>query len=514
MGSIIEDPYCCAVRRPESYCKANFTPVKAMSMFTTKYRLLGSVSAILLAGFLATSVAAYLVSRDSIEHGIAEQALPLTGDNIYSEIQKDILRPVFISSLMAHDTFVRDWILGGEKDQDQLVRYLRAMKEKYGTITSFLVSNLSNKYYYAGGTLKSVRPDEPRDAWFYRVRDMKPDYETNVDPDMANRDSMTIFINHRVLDYRGNFIGATGVGLTLDTMGRIIDRYQQRFKRDIYFLDAQGGLVLAGKAMQAQRGSIRGRPGVGSIASAILNGSSVPTRLSYRSGSGADVLVNSRFIPELGWYLVVEQNVSDDMRPVRQVFAVNLAISFGVTLLVLLITLLMVNRFQRRIEKVATTDALTGLLNRQALELLFRQSMLASQRSGKPLSAILFDIDHFKQNNDTHGHLAGDALLRFVADTAKSVVRQSDIVTRWGGDEYLILLGDCDRIQAITLAEQLRQRIAREAVDLGDGVTVSTSISAGVAQYHAGDSDTGFFTRADGALYTSKTGGRNRVTGA
>ncbi len=484
-----------------------------MSLFTTKYRLLGSISAVLVAGFLATSVTSYLVSRDTIELGIAEHALPLTGDNIYSEIQKDILRPVFISSLMAHDTFVRDWILGGEKDPDQLVRYLAAMKDKYGTISSFLVSNQTSKYYYAGGTLKAVRPDEPRDAWFYRVRAMKPDYETNVDPDMANRDSMTIFINHRVLDYRGNFIGATGVGLTLDTMGRIIDRYQQRFKRDIYFLDTKGNIVLAGKAMQAKRGSIRGQQGVGSLADAILNGSSAPTRLSYRSDL-SDVLVNSRFIPELGWYLVVEQNVSDDMRPLRQVFAANLAISFCVTLLVLLMTLLMVKRFQRRLEKVATTDALTGLLNRQALELLFRQSILASQRSGKPLSAILFDIDHFKQINDIHGHLAGDVLLRHVADTARSVVRQSDIVTRWGGDEYLILLGDCDRIQAITLAEQLRQRIAQHPVDLGEGVSVPIHISAGVAQYHDGDTHTGFFTRADGALYTSKTGGRNRVSAA
>lgn len=484
-----------------------------MSMFATKYRLLGSVSAILVAGFLATSLAGYLVSRDTIEQGLAEQSLPLTGDNIYSEIQKDILRPVFISSLMAHDTFVRDWILAGEKDPDQLVRYLRTVKEKYGTISSFLISNASGKYYYAGGTLKSVREDEPLDAWFFRVRAMKEDYETNVDPDQANRDTMTIFINHRVLDYRGNFIGATGVGLTLDTMGHIIDRYQQRFKRNIYFLDGKGSIVLTGKAMRSQSGSIRARKGMADIADALLNRSSVPSRLSYRSDK-SDILVNSRFIPELGWYLVVEQNVNDEIRPVRQVFALNLAISFGVTLLVLLMTLMMINRFQRRIEKVATTDALTGLLNRQALELLFRQSILSSQRNGKPLSAILFDIDRFKQINDSHGHLAGDALLRHVAEAARAVVRQSDIVTRWGGDEYLILLGDCDRLKAITLAEQLRQRIECRPLELEAGVAISATISAGVAQYHDGETETGFFTRADTALYQSKTAGRNRVTAA
>ncbi len=484
-----------------------------MSLFSTKYRLLGSVSAILVAGFLATSVAGYLVSRDTIEHGIADQSLPLTGDNIYSEIQKDILRPVFISSLMAHDTFVRDWLLAGEKDTEQLVRYLREVKAKYGTVSSFLISNATGKYYHGGGTLKSVKEGEPRDAWFFRVRDMRPDYEINVDPDEANRDSMTIFINHRVLDYRGNFIAATGVGLTLDTMGRILDRYQERFQRDIYFLDAKGNIVLAGKALRGQYKSIKDRKGMMQIAPAILNGSVTPTRLSYRNDK-SDVLVNSRFIPELNWYLVVEQNVNEEIRPVRQVFFLNLAISFGVTLLVLMITLLMVNRFQSRIEKVATTDALTGLLNRQALELLFQQAIKTSQRSGKPLSAILFDIDHFKQINDSHGHLAGDALLRFVADTAKAVVRESDIVTRWGGDEYLILLGDCDRVQAITLAEQLRQKIACKPVELAQGVTVQVSISAGAAQFSEEETQTAFFTRVDTGLYTSKTAGRNRVTGA
>jgi diguanylate cyclase (GGDEF)-like protein len=483
-----------------------------MRLFATKSRLLGSLSALLVAGFLTTSVAGYLVSRGAIEQGIAEQALPLTGDNIYSEIQKDILRPVFISSLMAHDTFVRDWILDGEKDQAQLVRYLREVKQKYGTVSSFLISNASSRYYYAGGTLKSVREDEPRDAWFYRVRAMQADYETNVDADMANRDSMTIFINHRVLDYRGNFLGATGVGLTLDTMSGILDRYQARFRRDIYFLDAKGDIVLTGKAMRGERGSIRTRAGMEAIAGAILNHSSTPTRLSYRKDK-ADVLVNSRFIPELNWYLVVEQNVSDEIRPVRQVFIVNMAISFGITLLVLGITLLMVNRFQRRLEKVASTDALTGLLNRQALELLFQQSILASRRNGRPLSAILFDIDHFKQINDGHGHLAGDSLIREIAQSARAVVRASDIVTRWGGDEYLILLSDCDLAKAAMLAEQLRVRVEQQSFTVGE-LRLQTTISVGVAQHREGESDAAFFKRADKALYASKSGGRNRCSSA
>ena len=108
-----------------------------MRLLSIKYRLL--ILLTLVAGFVATSLASYLASRNAIEHGIADQTLPLTGDNIYSEIQKDMLRPVFISSLMAHDTFVRDWILAGEANPAQIVRYLAEVKKKYGAITSFLV---------------------------------------------------------------------------------------------------------------------------------------------------------------------------------------------------------------------------------------------------------------------------------------------------------------------------------------------------------------------------------------
>lgn len=481
-----------------------------MRQFSVQYRLLIWLTLILVSGFLATSLAGYIASRDAIEHSISEQTLPLTGDNIYSEIQKDILRPVFISSLMAHDTFVRDWILNGEQGEQQIVRYLSEVKKKYGTISSFLISETSHKYYYAGGTLKSVSPDQPRDAWYFRVRDMtRADYETNVDHDMANRDSMTIFINHRVLDYQGKFIGATGVGLTLDTMSGVIDRNEARFRRNIYFVDGNGTIVLTGRSMRAVRGSIRDLPGVRSIAERILTRASTPIRLGYRADK-ADILVNSRFIPELGWYLVVEQNVSDDVLPVQRAFILNLAISFAVTLLVLAVTLLTVNRYQRRLERAASTDALTGLLNRQALELQFRNTIALSQRNGKPFAAILFDIDFFKQVNDTHGHLWGDAVIRAVAGIAREVVRASDVVTRWGGEEYLILLNDCTLEQAAEVAESLRGAVERHDFAM-PAPNLRVTISLGVAQYRRDEAEAPFFSRADSALYQAKNGGRNRV---
>lgn len=480
-----------------------------MRIFSDKYRLLSLISLLLIIGFLTTIFASYIVSRNEIRQRVVEQALPLTSDNIYSEIQKDILRPIFISSLMANDTFLRDWVADGETDIDQVTRYLKEVKEKYNLITTFLVSDRSQNYYHANGLLKQINDTEPRDIWYYRVRGLTAEYETNVDIDMANRDAMTIFINHRVLDYDGKFIGVTGVGLTLDTMTDIIDNYQKRFHRIIYFVNKKGEIKMAGKSMHNIRGSIETLPGISTIAKDILNHDVKPTQLEYQL-NGTTMLMNSRFIPELDWYLLVEQDITDDVKPIQRVFFINLAVSAIVTLLILAFTFVAVNRYQRRLEIIAGTDSLTGLLNRQAFEIIFEQAILDSERRGNPLSAILFDIDFFKMVNDNHGHLAGDRILKNIALITKSALRESDIVARWGGEEFLVLLKDCPLEKATALAEKIRCMIASHDFEL-PATELCLTASLGVVEYTYRETWLSFFGRADKALYQAKSEGRNRV---
>lgn len=478
-----------------------------MRLFAANYRLLGWITLILVGGFLTTSIASYITSRDAIEHSISEQALPLTGDIIYAGLQKDILYPVFISSMMAQDPRLPKWI-AGEESQAEIIGYLNDIKGKYGTVASFLGSDASRKLYHTYGPPDDLVEGRPLDSWFFRMKERgDAKYETNVDIDAQYSGQPTLFINHRVVDAQGKFVGVAGVAITLDIMNQVLARYQARFGRNIYFVDGEGKVVLSGTALRDDELSLASRSGIKDIAPAILNRSTVPASLAYRVGK-SDVLVNSRYLPELGWYLVVEQNVSGNIRPLTRIFAINFGISFAVMLLVLIVTLLTVNRFQRHLHKLATTDSLTGLLNRQALAVLFRQSTLISKRSGRPLSAILFDIDHFKSVNDAFGHLAGDSVIKQVADIAQDVVRESDVVTRWGGEEYLVLLNDCKLSQAITIAENLRRRVADHDFGLSPD-KVCVTISLGVAQYHSNESENSFFTRADDALYGAKHGGRN-----
>lgn len=486
-------------------------------MFSEHTRLLTRLTLMLVAGFLAVSIGSFLVSRDSLRRGLVDEALPLTGDNIYSEIQKDILRPVFISSLMANDTFLRDWILGGEQDIAQVARYLKEIKEQYGTLTSFLVSEQSANYYHVGGLLKQVRPDETRDAWFYRVREMKDAYELNVDPDAANRDTRTIFINYRVLDYDGRFIGATGVGLPLALVAERIESYEKRFQRRIYFLDNAGRIVLAARGLPAAGAarSIREQPGIRDIAERILQRNPAPVQLQYEQ-AGITRLVNARHIPELDWHLVVEQDEDETVGPVRQVLMLNLGISTLVTLLVLATALLAVNRYQRRLEETAATDPLTGALNRHAFDLVFEVTLRDAQRNDQRLSTILIDIDFFKEINDTHGHLAGDQVLHRITGIIRGQLREADVMARWGGEEFLVLLKDCPLENAVSVAEKLREAVAGHDFGLLGGAPQARTltISLGVAGHAAGDTADSLFGRADRALYLAKRNGRNRVEAA
>ena len=106
-----------------------------------KNRLILGLSLLLVAGFLLTSLASYFVSLASLRKQIVSHELPLTRDSVYSEVQRDLLRPVFLASLMAHDTFLRDWVTKGEKSPEEVTRYLKEIQEEYGAFTSFFVSD-------------------------------------------------------------------------------------------------------------------------------------------------------------------------------------------------------------------------------------------------------------------------------------------------------------------------------------------------------------------------------------
>ncbi|AZD00639.1 sensor domain-containing diguanylate cyclase [Pseudomonas chlororaphis] len=462
-------------------------------------------------GFMATSLLSYYASRTSIRDNIVNTELPLTSDTVYSEIQKDLVRPILISSMMSRDTFMRDWVIAGEHDPEQMTRYLNEVMTHYGAYTAFFVSNSSLTYYHAKGVLKKIAPDTPRDAWYFRVRDMATPYEINVDPDQANQNNLTFFINYKVYDYQDNFIGVAGVGLKVDTVVKLIDRYQQRYQRSVYFVDTQGRIVLTG----AEGGPQGARAGQSLFELENLRDLQArmpkPHSGNYEySAPDQRHFLNVRFIPELNWYLFVDKREDRALGDIRRSLYLNLLICLAITLIVLTLLNRVVRRFQHKIETQATLDSLTGLPNRRGFDLLAAQAMLEAQREPKPLAALLLDLDHFKRLNDTYGHLAGDQVLSGFARHLASCLRQSDIVCRWGGEEFIVLLKDTDSATALKIAEKIRLLIEQQHYAY-EGKNMRLTVSIGVTTLQADDTLHSLLSRADHAMYRAKQTGRNRT---
>jgi len=476
-------------------------------MFKKLNGLMAAVVAILAAGFLATSLTSYFVSRTSLRSEITQSSLPLTSDNIYSEIQRDLLQPVFISSLMAHDTFVRDWVLQGEKTGAEIVKYLREIKSKYGTVTSFFVSDRTKKYYYAEGTLKNIDPEDKRDAWYFRVRDMAGDYEINIDPDLANADTMTIFINYKVFDYDGNFIGATGVGLTVNAVKKLINDYQEKYRRNIFFVDPQGNITLRTAAFHENGDSIGEIEGIRDHAKEILG--STGSSYSYVR-NGKNYYLHTRFIKEFDWYLLVEENEALATRAILRTLIFNILISLVITCVIFILLRRQIYAYQSRIEILAATDKLTGLFNRQAFDVIMEMALKERKRSERDMALVMLDLDHFKNVNDTWGHLCGDQVLVQSADRIKSALRESDALCRWGGEEFVVLMKDCGAEDALRTAEKIRTGFGSRPFVV-DGNAITQTASLGLTVLSTEDTAQQALARADKALYAAKTAGRNRT---
>lgn len=462
-------------------------------------------------GFILTSLLSYQSSRSTIRESIVETELPLTSDTVYSEIQKDLVRPILISSMMARDTFVRDWVLAGEQNAEQMTRYLAEIMDQYGAFTAFFVSEPSRTYYQAKGVLKQVDESEPRDVWYFRVREMDEPYEINADFDMANADRMTFFINYRVFDYDGRFIGATGVGLSVDAAARIIDEYQQRYNRTVFFSDRQGIVTLTGQdsgALSVKSGqSLEEIPGLASLLGDLPETDSASFEYS---ANGNPHFLNVRYIPELDWYLFVDKDESDIFDAIQRTLMINLLVCLLVTLVVIGMVCRVLKRYQQRIASLATTDSLTGLPNRRGFELLAGQAIAEARREHSPLTAVLLDIDHFKTLNDNHGHLAGDQILREFSSDLRLSLRQSDILCRWGGEEFIILFKATPLSTAQILGEKIRA-LAESKGYRFDGQPLGFTVSLGLTELSSSDALDSLIGRADRALYRAKQAGRNRV---
>ena len=177
-----------------------------------------------------------------------------------------------------------------------------------------------------------------------------------------------------------------------------------------------------------------------------------------------------------------------------------------------LFVLMLSYKLNRSLESIATIDSLTGVLNRRGLEDASIKMQDICKRINLSMAVLLIDIDFFKKVNDTYGHLVGDDVLRHIAKTISGILRSSDVIGRYGGEEFCAFLPNTTESDALGLAERIRAGIEASPLQLGLAVTLKTTVSIGVADsVRAGYDFKGLLATADSAMYGAKNAGRNRV---
>jgi len=334
--------------------------VERLSSFK-KSELITVLGVFLLFGFIATSVASYYVSKSNIRQAVITRELPLASDNIHSEIQRILLPPLNVSETMANDVFLRDWLLEGEQDIGKITDYLNAIQTKQGMSSAFLVSDRTLSYYSYKGLRNKIDPDG-RDVWYARCKKGDPEFEINADIDMHVSNRLTLFINYKVFDYDGRFIGMTGVATRIESIEALIDRFKKLYHKTIYFVSPAGRVAFHAdeNADPLEKPNWADYLGSDELTSKLL---SQPSSTVEYQRDGQHVLLNARFLPELKWYLVVEESVNGNMAYLRQMLMINLGVCLLITLLVLAIVFLTVQQYQKQLL------AQNGMVSKQAEDL-------------------------------------------------------------------------------------------------------------------------------------------------
>jgi len=471
-----------------------------------KIKVVAIISSLLLSVSIAGSVFNYMSELKTAQDQLQNTSLPLSVDNIYTEIQQRMIEPLLVSSLMANDTFMRDWLLSGEKDETIIVRYLDEIQKKYGVFTTFLVSDMTKNYYHPKGIIDVVNESNSADTWYFNFKKHSEPYEVNLDYNTHLGDSLVMFINYKVMNYNHEFIGATGVGVRLFNIEEMLNSFKEKYKYDVYFVDKKGEITLFSKKLN-KRGNITNIEGLKTLQTDIF--SNKISQYEYKNKDG-EYLLNTKYIDKLKLHLLVEINKKEYIEDLRKTFYTNLIASLIITLLVTMIIIYTINIYQNQLVQLASEDALTGLANRRKFNEYLERALKLYHKSVKTITLILIDIDDFKQVNDVLGHLAGDKALFRVAQILKSQLRATDMVARWGGEEFAILFLNVPKVEAIKIAYAIHSAV-KEDKELCELLHKPLTISLGLGELTNAESQDGLVYKVDKALYSAKNEGKDQL---
>jgi len=515
------------------------------------------------AKFVAFAVLATLVSTVAMTVMLYGRIRRSVGDRAGTELRgvtSDVAREVGVwldqrlydlrlraSPYVVSDNLARASGRGGQQAIDRLRDYLASVRQNLPAHDGLAISGKDGQLLTSSGSRTGLRltPDRMNTL---RTRDAlvgEPFWDAGL-----GKAAVQLVVPIRKDD--GLFLGALVAKVNLDSVRSILEQLAGDGSRVAYIITEQGRVVIssAGNSADVMKTTLP------EAATRELTEREGQTVAETRAGR-REVMAVLRRIPQLRWAAVAEMPRAAATREagalwLKTVFLLIVLLG-GVGLLAAIVGLYItrpltrlteaaarvsagdlsvelptggegevgyltrafntvVSRLRERdnqseLEKLSLTDSLTGLYNRRHLMGTLASEVQRSRRLRRAFSVVLADVDHFKQYNDTHGHLAGDGALVKIAEVFRRTTRAVDCVARYGGEEFVVMLLEANLATAALVAERIRARVA--AQDLGPG---SLTVSIGLAEYpDGGETPEELIASADAAMYKAKSAGRNQV---
>jgi len=447
----------------------------------------------------------YLTLKDVINNHNRQVQSAITP--LFSLVTSEILRPLSVAHFMANNQFIIDYASQDKIENDYLISYLKKISKSYNML-AFIALEKHNIMIDSDAKLATL--DSKEVEWFHRLKDLPYEQFT----DIGNAEIPHLYFDNKIRHHDGEFIGFTGVAIDLNYFAEKFKEYSDHFGFELFFVDSNNVITLSSNSIISTQSHHRedlmtrlsDLPWYQSLIKNNGADKNLSSEVMYTSKEG--LLISQMPIQELNWRMFIVSPPASQQNEYWKIFIGRFMLFFFIVVIFYIMLLSIINYFKSRLIKESETDYLTQLPNRSHIHSRFYD--LA--KGNNYLSVVLADIDNFKNINDTYGHLVGDDVLKVISKQLSQALRKIDLVGRWGGEEFVMLLPETSASQAHIIVERIRENIAAISFPISStSGSFSITISFGICELPLKNKTiVDYIDCADKALYQAKSNGRNQ----
>lgn len=466
-----------------------------MNIFRTLHRSILMLFAVVVVSIV--TLVHFSVSKIVAEQSRAQQQSHSPAMQL---IIQQLMQPLHISQTLAKAKELKDLMRNPAENEEQIFTTLKRLNKEF-SLNFFIASELSRTQYDSEG--KKINLVEGKVDWYFRYK-AQPE---NAMADIGQWQNPQFYIDLKIYDDENNFLGVFGVGKSLNGFTQVFNEYKKTYGYDFIFVDQNNDITLTSDPELLIKGvtfkNLADLPWFQALKPEQQQASLNNLLLQI---NGQEALIAELNIQPFDWTLYIITPLESRKAEISRGFIISivtlLALIFGLFLLIYNL----LYYFKKDMQKIKQIDILTELANRSNITLKFEELMYEKQS----VSLVLIDLDNFKPINDTHGRKAGDIVLRQVAQMLQSHIRDTDILGRWGGEEFILLLPETGPHESVEICQKLCKKLGDMTITTGS-TSIQITASFGVSFTATPRTMSEVIKAADDALFSAKRDGRNMV---